>query len=208
VLANGTEAIEGYVKLRDIWMRYNSPCSKEECPICRPEMVKSGSNDNHGDEDGETDGDGDHGHDDHDNGGDDESDGDDGEDGEDDNDDEGDKAGPTHTSHVYHKFHRYETRQSSICPTPWPTTRKASARKASAVDNKSVPYSHREGYTWKNTTANELMARWQGLPYVKKPNGQIIITGISYLGIYCVAGENSFTDGNDPSALSLLPRPA
>ena len=96
-----TEAIEECVKLQDIWMRYNSPCSKEECPICRPEMVKSGSNDNHGDEDGETDGDRDHSHDDHDygdNGGDDESDSDDGEDGEDDNDDEGDKAGPSHTS--------------------------------------------------------------------------------------------------------------
>jgi hypothetical protein len=91
------EAIEEYVKLQDIWRRSNSPYSKEECPICRPEMVKSGSNDNHGDEDGETDGDGDHGHDDHDNGGDDESDGDDGEDGEDDNDDEGDKAGPSHS---------------------------------------------------------------------------------------------------------------
>jgi hypothetical protein len=81
------------------------------------------------------------------------------------------------TPQVYHKSHRYETRQSStlaICPIPWPT-----ARMASALDNKSVPYSHREGYTWRNTTANELMARWQGLPYVKKPNGQIIITGVS-----------------------------
>ena len=149
-------------------MRYNNPCSKEECPICRPEMVKSGSNDNHGDKNGETDGDGDRGHDDHDygdNDGDDESDSDDGEDGEDDNDDEGDKAGPSHTSHVYHKYHRYETRQSStlaICPIPRPTARKASARKASArkvsaLDNKSVPYRvHMEEYHGKR--ANGKMA--------------------------------------------------
>ena len=180
-----TEAIGQYAKLQAIWRRHHNPCSKEECSICRQEMIKSGSDDNHGGEDGETDGNGDHGHD-HDygdNGGDDESDSDDGEDGEDDDHDEGDKAGPAHTPRVYHKSHRYETRQSStltICPIPRPTSRKASARKASALHDKSVPYSHREGYTWRNTTANELMAIWQGLPYVKKPNGQIIITGVSY----------------------------
>jgi hypothetical protein len=29
-----TETIEEYDELRKIWMRYKSPCSKEECPIC------------------------------------------------------------------------------------------------------------------------------------------------------------------------------
>ena len=38
------------------------------------------------------------------------------------------------------------------------------------------PYSYRKGYTWAGTTANELMAIWQGLPYVKHNNGQITLT--------------------------------
>jgi len=56
-----------------------------------------------------------------------------------------------------------------------PFTRRYQTRQSNLYD-KSVPYSYREGYTWANTTANELMARWQGLPYVKLPGGQIKIT--------------------------------
>lgn len=53
---------------------------------------------------------------------------------------------------------------------------KSSHHKKSPLGDESVPYGHREGYTWATTTANELMARWQGLPYIKHGDGRITIT--------------------------------
>ena len=46
----------------------------------------------------------------------------------------------------------------------------------SSLYDESVPYSYRKGYTWAGTTANELMARWQGLLYIRHDNGRITIT--------------------------------
>ncbi len=48
-----------------------------------------------------------------------------------------------------------------------------SHHKKSSLYDTSVPYSYRKGYTWAGTTANELMAIWQGLPCIKHNNGQI-----------------------------------
>jgi len=61
-------------------------------------------------------------------------------------------------------------------PRPVTKNRNKSKHKKSALYDESVPYSYREGYTWRNTTSNELMAIWQGVGYRKLPNGQIIIT--------------------------------
>lgn len=47
-----------------------------------------------------------------------------------------------------------------------------SYHKKSSLYDTSVPYSYRKGYTWAGTTANESMAIWQGLPYIKHNNGQ------------------------------------
>lgn len=45
--------------------------------------------------------------------------------------------------------------------------------KKSSFYDISVPCSYRKGDTWAGITANELMAIWQGLPYVKHNNDQI-----------------------------------
>ena len=47
-----------------------------------------------------------------------------------------------------------------------------SRQKKSSLYDTSVPYSHRKGYTWAGTTANELMAIWQRLPFINltQPN--------------------------------------
>lgn len=91
------------------------------------------------------------------------------------------------------KPHRYEIRQPdsgsrsrramrSGCSKvfmPRHITRKRKKsihHKKSPLDDESVPYRHREGYTWANTTANVLMARWQRLPYIKHGDGRITIT--------------------------------
>lgn len=48
-----------------------------------------------------------------------------------------------------------------------------SHHKRSSLYDTFVPYNYRKGYTWAGTTASELMAIWQGLPYIKHNSGQI-----------------------------------
>lgn len=79
-------------------------------------------------------------------------------------------------SHLFRAMRRDRTKVSM----PHHIIRKSSRSKRpkkSALYDESVPYSHRKGYTWANTTANELMARWQNLPYIKHNDGRITITG-------------------------------
>jgi HNH endonuclease len=161
-----------FTKLREIWKRYKSPCSNQECLICRPEGDDN-EDMNHMDrpEDNDNDNDG----------------------------NEGGKGGNYQKSgrrslrnrleKLSRPSRRYETRSHTIShanhsmratthshsPRIRNTSRRSKHNKSVLYD-KSVPYSHREGYTWANTTANELMARWQGLPYIKQADGQIIIT--------------------------------
>ena len=194
--------IREFGELNKIWMNYESSCSNQECPICGlgrdgdesdrdSGQDEDGAEDNGDDDDRGIDGDGDGG-----------NEGDKGY-------RHYQKSrvvspqkrpdGAQNHPKTSHKSHRYETRQSSTfaiskanrsmrattrghLKVRMPrTARKSSNHKKSTLYDKSVPYSHREGYTWANTTANELMAIWQGLPYVKQADGQIIITqGFNY----------------------------
>ncbi len=68
---------------------------------------------------------------------------------------------------------------------------KESRHKKSSLYDTSVPYSHRKGYTWAGTTANELIAIWQRLPFINltQPNqrtlSQEVRTGITaYCGMH------------------------
>jgi hypothetical protein len=140
-------ALGQYSHLNNIWMRYNSPCSREDCPLCRPK--KKADNDN-------LDEDEDH-------------------DGEKNQEDNENKQGPSRKRRrvAPHKPRKYETRQSVTATR----THKPDIWEQSAPYDTSVPYSHRKGYTFYDTTANELIAMWRGLPYIKHGNGQITVVG-------------------------------
>jgi hypothetical protein len=164
---------EEFMKLKKIWKRSESPCFNQECPICCPEGDDNEDMDNM----------------------------DRPENNDNDNDsNEGDKGRNYRRSErisprnrpekLSHPSRCYETRSHTIShanhsmratthshsPRHIRNISRRSKHKKSILYDKSVPYSHREGYTWANTTANELMARWQGLPYIKQADGQIIIT--------------------------------
>lgn len=172
------EVIEEFDALRKIWMKYKNPCSSQACPICKTGRDGKESGRDNLDQD---------------------EDGDDGNGGNEKRRRISPRKrldGTRNSSKTSHKSHRYETCQSSThanrsmratthdhsrAQKPRHVSRKtnkSSNHKKSALYDKSVPYSHREGYTWANTTANELMAIWQGLPYIKQANGQITITRV------------------------------
>jgi hypothetical protein len=143
------EAIKDFRQLSSMWMDYEVPCSDPGCALCTAEAAKTA--DDHSEDD--------HSDDDH---GDDDGNGDGNGDG-------GSKSRKTPPDAPK------SPKPSKPSKPSQPFTRRYQTRQSNLYD-KSVPYSYREGYTWANTTANELMARWQGLPYVKLPGGQIKIT--------------------------------
>jgi hypothetical protein len=156
-----TNALDTYTELLGIWRKYNRPCSKDDCRICK-------KGDDEGDEGDEND-----------------------EDNEDDKGDngqsdqkrrrmsrQGQQDGPSKPPPKSHQTGQSSTRElrsgnRSIRTTtpgrskvfmPRYITRKrnrSSQRKTSALYDKSVPYSHREGYTFAECTANDLMRIWQ-----------------------------------------------
>jgi hypothetical protein len=185
------EAIRLYRKLNEIWMEYNILCSEQECPLC---SRKGDDKESDGDvnQDGE-----------YDEGSEEDDDDNEGENGGLNNQKKRrmPPQEPQSPLKISPKSHKYQTRQfSAVTPIratthgrskvsmPQHITRKKnkcsnhkkSAPYSSIPYDKSVPYSHRVGYTWVNTTSNELMAIWQGLPYIKHADGQITITGPSY----------------------------
>jgi hypothetical protein len=159
------EAIEEYDKLRKIWLHYKRPCSKQECSICSPKRDDKELDEEEDDDDSERDKGGRYNQ-------------------------KKRRVSPRerldsaqNLSKTFPKSHRYETRQSSaLTANPSNCSIRATIRgysrvsmprhivqkengssyhKKSALYDKSVPYSHREGYTFARTTANELMAIWQ-----------------------------------------------
>ncbi|MCJ1349814.1 hypothetical protein MMC31_008055 [Peltigera leucophlebia] len=171
------EAIEEFRKLSLLCISYKGSCSDRECPVCkedgdRPDGDRSDSdsggndNDNAKDSDDqeedqnrknkENEGGGDLG--------DDEGTGYEEDEEEDEEDEEDGEYG--YESCSPQAMPRHNTRKKD----------KSRHHKKSSLYDTSVPYSYRKGYTWRGTTANELMAIWQGLPYIKHNNGQITLT--------------------------------
>jgi len=141
-------ALDTYMELLRIWCNYNRPCSKGDCRIC--------------------------------NDGDDEDD--EGDEGDNDQSDQkrrrmsrqGQQDGPSKPPPQSHQTGQSSTRKlrsgnrSIRTTTPGRSKvyaaqkrNRSSQRKASALYDKSVPYSHREGYTFAECTANDLMRMWQ-----------------------------------------------
>jgi hypothetical protein len=142
------DALRQYFRLFFIWREYNHPCSQENCPLCRPKEKP----DNLGE--GED------------------------QDGEKNQVDDGSEQGPSRKKRrmALPKPRKYETRQSvAATRTHNSSMPKKDIWEQSAPYDTSVPFSHRKGYTFYNTTANELIAMMCKLPYIKQTNGQITL---------------------------------
>jgi hypothetical protein len=160
-----------YRELLGIWVNYNKPCSKDDCRICNRGNDEDDEDDKGDDENDEND----------------ENDEDD-EDDEGDNGQsdqkrrrmsrQGQQDGPSKPPPKSHQTGQSSTRKlrsgnRSIRTTtpgrskvsmPRHITRKrnrSSERKTSALYDKSVPYSHREGYTFAKFTAHDFIRKWQ-----------------------------------------------
>jgi hypothetical protein len=155
-------ALDTYMELIWIWCKYNRPCSKGNCRIC-----------NGGDGEGDGDDKGDEVDDEDDEG----------------NYSQSDQKrrrmsrqrqqdGPSKPPPKSHQTGQSSTRKlrsgnrsirittpgCSKVSTPRHIIQKRNRngqRKRSALYDRSVPYSHREGYTFANCTANDLMRMWQ-----------------------------------------------
>ena len=171
------KAVEEWGQLRRMWVSCEIPCSKEECEICSPEPKPAEDKLDEGKGNRKEEGE--------------ESDG-----GDNDGGYWGQLRGGQAPSRAFPKRHGYRPRPRKLgygrhlframrrdrtkVSMPRRITRKGSRSNPppkSALYDESVPYSHREGYTWANHTSNELMARWQGLPYIKHNDGRITVTG-------------------------------
>jgi HNH endonuclease len=142
------DALEQYFRLHHIWRVYNHPCSQENCPLCRPKEKP----DNLGE--GED------------------------QDGEKNQEDDENEQGPSRKKRrmAPPKPRKYETRQSvAATRTHNSSMPKKDIWEQSAPYDTSVPFSHRKGYTFYNTTANELIDMMCGLPYLKHKNGKITL---------------------------------
>ena len=179
------KALEEYRTLLSLWISYIGSCSVQQCLVCKRSGDKSGGDGNRSDKDREG-----NGNDTTKSSDDQEEDqsrendenkggeyleenvkGDDGdmeyedyeEDGEYEDNDEHEEDGEHEEDREYEEDEVVEGRRGNY-------------QDKSSLYDTTVPYSFRKGYTWAGTTSNELMAMWQGLPYIKHPNGQITLT--------------------------------
>ncbi|KAI9776169.1 MAG: hypothetical protein M1839_000585 [Geoglossum umbratile] len=159
------EALDIYDELRKIWTHSSNPCLKDRCRICSYESKADGDGGDKEEEEEEED----------------REDGEDEgeEDGEDEGDEEdggdkGDRENERNEGGQSGSKARKTTHQDQLGRTPSTnrsrynmarnTTQKENKpnrQKKSALYDKSVPYSHREGYTFADCTANDLMRMWQ-----------------------------------------------
>lgn len=158
------EALDNYNALRDLWFKYESPCSREQCPIFLQGEPED-TDDDGGDEDDEgNEGDG----------GEDEEDEEDDEENEDNKEDsyedsEEEEEGDEDVSSSRKSRKGISKRQPDSASLQNSSTSKRAKKPkhkerdwmTSAPYDESVPYSHRYGYTWAGTTSNELMQLWQ-----------------------------------------------
>lgn len=169
------EALEVYNELFDIWMDSDKPCSVDRCRGCSykrdDEMDKDKCGKEH-EEHGENERYGENK----------EKDEEDWKDEEDERDQPRSKtrkaarqnrlirtrSSQSHQYHVRQPF-SLESRSTNCSRHSKASTIRHAARKKTKVNrqkkstpyDESVPYSHREGYTFANSTANELMEMWQ-----------------------------------------------
>ena len=174
------KTLDDFEVLQKLWRAYKNPCLVEECPICHSSNEDDNGNEEDSEEDGEEDGEEDS-----------EEDGkeDDEEDGEEDSkendtedskeDGEEDEEGDKDFSSSRKSRKGISKRQLDSTGQQPPlqdfdTKKSFQANKhrkkpknterdwmTSAPYDKSIPYSHRYGYTWAGSTSNELMELWQ-----------------------------------------------
>ena len=174
-----TNAMLDYHSLYMIWMRYKSPCSLQDCKLCSPHVQEEWESvdENKGDVEKE---DKEERCKDDSNGMDEEKDDEKNEDEEDANTDKVVK---------YRKapVGRYSKKRKT--PSTARRRRKQKRRKGQERDwlttepyDESVPYSHRYGYTYADSTANDVIRDWRmghGLPF--EPKDPVIPTDSNHL---------------------------
>lgn len=150
------QTLVNFKALQELWSTYTGSCSKEDCPICRKKSEEEEGKER--DEDHEED---------------------DEEDDRNEKDAEEDEEASQDISSSRKSRNRKSKRQldgagqqSSRQPLNVKKSSQACKRRKtsrstrniwidSAPYDESVPYTHRYGYTWANTTSNELMQMWQ-----------------------------------------------
>ena len=153
------ETFNDFRALQMLWLTYKSPCSEEKCPICQSNNEGEDSKGD-GEEDSEED-----------------SKEDSEEDSKEDSkeDEEGDKDFGRSWKRRKGIFKRQTGSTGQQPPLQDFDTKKLSQAKkyhqkpknterdwmTSAPYDKSIPYSHRYGYTWAGSTSNDLMRMWQ-----------------------------------------------
>jgi cobalamin biosynthesis protein CobT len=132
--------------LQKLWIEYQQPCAKEDC--------KSKDTGKQGKEDNEDDA--------NDDGRDREGDGRDEDDSE--NEDSAEEEEEESTSHDRKSLKSACKKQANNTYTKKSHKKLQHPRRGWMITTpyiESIPYSHRYGYTWANTTSNELMEIWQ-----------------------------------------------
>lgn len=151
------EAIDEFCKLCSVWRSYKGSCSDRKCRVCIGDGDRSDRDDDQEEDQYQEDK---------------ENEGDEGENSdeeEEEEEDEGEDGSMGDEEYVEDEVDEDEVDEEEE------GQHEDDGKKSSFYDT-SVPYSYRKGYTWAGTTANELMAIWQGLPYIKHNNGQITLT--------------------------------
>ncbi|KAH0556774.1 hypothetical protein GP486_005437 [Trichoglossum hirsutum] len=154
------KALDIYHELMKIWTSFDKPCSVDQCQICSHKGGDNKADKDEGDEGNEGDK-----RDERDEEG--EGDEEDQEDGTDEEDERDEGSQPSSKAKkTTHWDQLNDTRSTNR--SRYNTTRNANQKenkpnrqKKSALYDKSVPYSHREGYTFARCTANDLMKMWQ-----------------------------------------------
>ena len=170
------KTLDEFEALQKLWLAYKGQCSEEKCPICQSNNEDDDENEEDSKEDDKEDGEEDDEEDSEEDGeedGEEDSEEDDEEDSEEDEEDDKDfsssrksrkeiserQLDSTGQQHALQDFDTKKPIQANKRRKKLKNTERDWM--TSAPYDKSIPYSHRYGYTWAGSTSNELIQLWQ-----------------------------------------------
>lgn len=155
ITAELRKTLDDFEILQKLWRDFQDPCFKENCPICQSNSEGKQENEDEAKEGNDTD---------------DEHDDDEDEDDEDDNDIDDDGNDDENEEENEEEDEEDNEKDQNLSSSGEKTSTKKHRKKkgntnrdwmTSTPYDKSIPYSHRYGYTWAGSTSNELMKLWQ-----------------------------------------------
>jgi hypothetical protein len=162
------KAVDDFQVVRTLWRRFVSPCVREDCAFCKGKDTAKQRVEEEEDDDDDEDGGGGiregHG-----------KDGDAGEREEDSEEEEEEEEEEDRSSRQRKSLKRECRKQVNPCAEKIRKKLRGPDWENSAPYDESVPLSYRWGYTWANTTSNELMEMWQAQrrPVVQPPKAEV-----------------------------------